>query len=285
MSDGSAHVGTNKALPRRCYRGCHTRRWLLHRPARRPARTHRASRGIAISGRRSSRDSALEGLGHSFRSHHQSDVHGRRYRRRSRGPLPSLHLDPQARQLGGRDRRSDRGRSGAHDRRQRSQALGRLPRTARTSPRPRISSPAEPAFATLQPRAFFVPRARTARATSYIRIGSGATVFEAYIGGPICRISRYNRRSHPCARRGQSEPRCLRPHSSRSGVDSPQHGLRGPHAGSSRHPAQTVREVASLPRNSLAERMLHLHGSVLSDGVREGLRFEDGTAPSASASP
>jgi signal transduction histidine kinase/ActR/RegA family two-component response regulator len=42
-------------------------------------------------------------------------------------------------------------------------------------------------------------------------------------------------------------------------------------------PVQTTREVAALPRNSLAEHMLHLHGSILSDGVREELRFEDGT--------
>ena len=42
-------------------------------------------------------------------------------------------------------------------------------------------------------------------------------------------------------------------------------------------PVQTVGEVAALPRNSLAERMLHLRGSILSDGVRQGLRLEDGT--------
>jgi signal transduction histidine kinase/ActR/RegA family two-component response regulator len=40
-------------------------------------------------------------------------------------------------------------------------------------------------------------------------------------------------------------------------------------------PVQTVREVRALPRNALAERMLHLHGSIRSDGVRQGLRFED----------
>jgi len=42
-------------------------------------------------------------------------------------------------------------------------------------------------------------------------------------------------------------------------------------------PVQTIREVAGLPRNSLAERMLHLHGSILSDGVSKGLRLEDGS--------
>ena len=40
-------------------------------------------------------------------------------------------------------------------------------------------------------------------------------------------------------------------------------------------PVQTVREVQALPRNALAERMLHLHGGIRSDGVRQGLRFED----------
>ncbi|HEY9141000.1 MAG TPA: hypothetical protein VIN93_08925, partial [Bryobacteraceae bacterium] len=42
-------------------------------------------------------------------------------------------------------------------------------------------------------------------------------------------------------------------------------------------PVETVREVEALPRDSLAERMLHLHGSVRSEGVREELRFEDGS--------
>jgi signal transduction histidine kinase/ActR/RegA family two-component response regulator len=42
-------------------------------------------------------------------------------------------------------------------------------------------------------------------------------------------------------------------------------------------PLQTIREVASIPTNSLAERMLHLHGKIQSDGVREELRIEDAT--------
>jgi signal transduction histidine kinase/ActR/RegA family two-component response regulator len=42
-------------------------------------------------------------------------------------------------------------------------------------------------------------------------------------------------------------------------------------------PVQTIRGLASLPGNSLAERMLHLHGTILSDGVREEPRFVDGT--------
>src|ERR1019366_9393309 len=40
-------------------------------------------------------------------------------------------------------------------------------------------------------------------------------------------------------------------------------------------PVQPIREVAALPLNSLAERMLHLHGRILSDSVREELRFAD----------
>jgi len=42
-------------------------------------------------------------------------------------------------------------------------------------------------------------------------------------------------------------------------------------------PVRTIREAVGLPRDSLAERMLQLHGSIRSDGVREGLRLEDGT--------
>lgn len=42
-------------------------------------------------------------------------------------------------------------------------------------------------------------------------------------------------------------------------------------------PVRTVRELASLPRDSLTERMLHLHSGIRSDGLRHGLRFEDGT--------
>jgi len=38
---------------------------------------------------------------------------------------------------------------------------------------------------------------------------------------------------------------------------------------------QNIREVAALPGNTLAERALHLHGSIQSDGVREELRLED----------
>jgi signal transduction histidine kinase/ActR/RegA family two-component response regulator len=42
-------------------------------------------------------------------------------------------------------------------------------------------------------------------------------------------------------------------------------------------PVQTIREVVALPGNALAERMLHLHGSIRSAGVRQGLLFEDGS--------
>jgi signal transduction histidine kinase/ActR/RegA family two-component response regulator len=42
-------------------------------------------------------------------------------------------------------------------------------------------------------------------------------------------------------------------------------------------PLLTVREAVALPADSLAERRLRLHGRVLSSGARQGLRFEDGT--------
>ena len=42
-------------------------------------------------------------------------------------------------------------------------------------------------------------------------------------------------------------------------------------------PLQTVRELAWMARDSLAERVLRLHGGILYEGLREGLRFEHGT--------
>jgi signal transduction histidine kinase/ActR/RegA family two-component response regulator len=42
-------------------------------------------------------------------------------------------------------------------------------------------------------------------------------------------------------------------------------------------PLLTVREVAALPRTSLAERMFRVHGSILSDSAREELRLTDGS--------
>ncbi len=42
-------------------------------------------------------------------------------------------------------------------------------------------------------------------------------------------------------------------------------------------PVQTVGEVARMPRNSLAESAIHLRGSIQPDGVREELRFVDGS--------
>jgi signal transduction histidine kinase/CheY-like chemotaxis protein len=40
-------------------------------------------------------------------------------------------------------------------------------------------------------------------------------------------------------------------------------------------PVQTIREMVASPRTLLAERMIHLHGSIRSDGVREDLQFSD----------
>ena len=111
-----------------------------------------------------------------------------------------------------------------------------------------------------------------------LRIGSGATVFEAYIGstdlpnlnGTIGARIRVRAVANPSrdvyGRVARVQVWIPRSTDFEVLMPAPQ-GI----------PAQTVREVAALPRNSLAERMLHLHGSVLADGGHEGLRFEDGS--------
>jgi signal transduction histidine kinase/ActR/RegA family two-component response regulator len=111
-----------------------------------------------------------------------------------------------------------------------------------------------------------------------IRVGSGATVFEAYVAaidlpnltgkigarirlGAVANLSRdiYGRMARvqvwiPLS----TDVEVLAP---------PPLSL----------PVQTVRQISGLPRNTLAEQMLRLHGTVLSDGVREELRFSDGS--------
>lgn len=113
---------------------------------------------------------------------------------------------------------------------------------------------------------------------SVIRMGSGATVFDAYIDatdlpdlndavGSRIRVSAVANLS-----------RDIYGHMARVRVSIPRAAdveVLAPAPQSI--PVQTIREVAALPGNSLAERMLHLQGSILSDGVREGLRFADGT--------
>ncbi len=111
-----------------------------------------------------------------------------------------------------------------------------------------------------------------------IRMGSGATVFEAYIAaidspnltgkiGARIRIRAVaNLRRDVYGRTAGVQAWIPRSTDFEVLTPAPQ-----------RIPVQTVREVAVLPGNSLAERVLHLHGSIQSDGVREELRFEDGT--------
>jgi len=111
-----------------------------------------------------------------------------------------------------------------------------------------------------------------------IRIGSGATVFEAYIGstdlpnlngtiGARIRVRAVANLSRDVYGR-TARVQVWVPRSTDFEVLAP-----APRS----IPVQTIRGLASLPRNSLAERMLHFRGSVVSDGVHEGLRFEDGS--------
>ncbi len=111
-----------------------------------------------------------------------------------------------------------------------------------------------------------------------IRIGSGATVFEAYIAaidlpsltgkiGARIRIRAVANLSRDVYG-GTARVQAWIPRSTDFEVLVP-----APQT----TPVQTVSEVAALPKNSLAEHLLHLHGSVQSDGVREELRFEDST--------
>ncbi|MFZ0934206.1 MAG: response regulator [Bryobacteraceae bacterium] len=109
-----------------------------------------------------------------------------------------------------------------------------------------------------------------------IRIGSGATVFEAYISAidlpnltgkigariRICAVANLSRDVYGHTARVQAwiprsaDVEFLTPAPQSIAV-------------------QTVREVQALPQDSLAECMLHLHGTIRSGGVREELRFED----------
>jgi signal transduction histidine kinase/CheY-like chemotaxis protein len=113
---------------------------------------------------------------------------------------------------------------------------------------------------------------------SVIKMGSGATVFEAYFAGGA--LSNFNgaRGARLRVRAVANLSRDVYGHTARVLVSiarptdveilvSPPQSI----------PVLSVREVVGLPGNSLAERMLHLHGSIRSDGVRQGLRFEDGT--------
>ncbi|MGO9232081.1 MAG: response regulator [Bryobacteraceae bacterium] len=111
-----------------------------------------------------------------------------------------------------------------------------------------------------------------------IRVGSGATVFEAYFAasdvpdlsgkiGARIRVRAVANLSRDIYGR-TVRVRVLIPRSADLEV------LAAPPQNT---PVQTIREVVALPGNSLAERMLHLRGSIRSEGVREELRFFDGS--------
>jgi signal transduction histidine kinase/ActR/RegA family two-component response regulator len=111
-----------------------------------------------------------------------------------------------------------------------------------------------------------------------IRVGSGATVFEAYIAakdlpdlsgkiGARIRVRAVANLSRDIYGR-TARVRVWIPRSTDLEVLAPP-----PQS----IPVQTIREVVGLPRNSLAERMVHIHGSIRSEGVREELRFSDGS--------
>jgi signal transduction histidine kinase/CheY-like chemotaxis protein len=111
-----------------------------------------------------------------------------------------------------------------------------------------------------------------------IRIGSGATVFEAYVAaidlpnltgkiGAHIRVRAVANLSRDLYGR-MARVQVWIPRSTDFEVLTP-----APQS----IPVQTVREAVSLPRDSLAEHILHLHGNIQSDGVIEGLRFADAT--------
>ncbi|MGA3258712.1 MAG: response regulator [Bryobacteraceae bacterium] len=111
-----------------------------------------------------------------------------------------------------------------------------------------------------------------------IRLGSGETVFEAYIAaidvpnltgkiGARIRVRAVANLSRDVYGH-TARVRAWIPRSSDFEVLSPApEGI----------PVKTVREVVALPGSSLAERWLRLHGRIQSDGVHEELRFSDGT--------
>jgi hypothetical protein len=113
---------------------------------------------------------------------------------------------------------------------------------------------------------------------SVIRVGCGATVFEAYIGSTDLPDLNGAVGSRIRVRAVANLSRDIYGRTARVQVWIPRStDVEVIAAASQGIPVRTIREVDSLPRNSLAERALHLHGSIRSDGVREGLRFEDGS--------
>jgi len=111
-----------------------------------------------------------------------------------------------------------------------------------------------------------------------IRMGSGATVFEAHIAAIDLPNLTGMIGARIRVRAVANLSRDIYAHTARLQVWIPRSiDLEVLAPAPQSIPVQTISEVASLPWSSLAERMLHLHGSIQSDGVIAGLRFEDGT--------
>src|ERR1017187_5271397 len=109
-----------------------------------------------------------------------------------------------------------------------------------------------------------------------IRIGSGATVFEAYFAANDLPDLNGKIGAHIRVRAVANLSRDIYGRTARVQVSIPQStDVEVLTPAPQSIPVQTIREVAALPLNSLAERMLHLHGRILSDSVREELRFAD----------
>jgi signal transduction histidine kinase/ActR/RegA family two-component response regulator len=111
-----------------------------------------------------------------------------------------------------------------------------------------------------------------------VRIGSGATVFEADFAPNDTPDLSGKIGAHIRLRAVANLSRDIFGHTARVQVLIPQStGVEVLLPAPQSIPVQTSREAAAMPRNSLAERMLHLHGTVLSDDVRKDLRFADGS--------
>jgi signal transduction histidine kinase/CheY-like chemotaxis protein len=111
-----------------------------------------------------------------------------------------------------------------------------------------------------------------------IRIGSGATVFEAYVAAIDLPNLTGKIGAHIRVRAVANLSRDLYGRMARVQVWIPRStDLEVLTPAPQSIPVQTVRQAVSLRRDSLAEHILHLHGNIQSDGVIEGLRFADAT--------
>jgi len=111
-----------------------------------------------------------------------------------------------------------------------------------------------------------------------VRLGSGATVFEAYCAPDALPDFNGKIGARLRVRAVANLSRDIYGHTARVQVWVPRSTdvdvlVPAPQG----IPVRTIREVASLPGDSLAESMLHLRGSIVSGGVREESRIEDGS--------